>query len=343
VSAQGAGAAKVDGLYAAVLNNAYARPTLLAQARCAGLLGAMLADLQALEYHPNDPRFEEVLEAARAVFCPADTTALDFQVRLDAADALGQLGDFRLRSENWVTFSAGDFWMGAQKRDRSHTNYDPDANEDEEPVQCVHVNAYELGIYPVTVEEYRKFLEGEGYRDRRWWTAGECGEKNEPTDWDVQLLHPNRPVVGVNWYEAAAYCCWAGGRLPTEAEWQRAARGLSGRRHAWGGAPPDSSHGNFGGTVGHATPVGLYPAGATPEGIHDMSGNVWEWTNDRYRPYGVRSQSNPISLALAYQRVACGGAWNNSDMELRAACRGREHPLTTRRALGFRCARDARS
>ena len=129
--------------------------------------------------------------------------------------------------------------MGAQKTDPSKPNYDPEAYDDEGPVCVVTLGAYRIGRYPVTVTEYRRFLESGGYADPRYWTAGGHGRRQAPDHWEEQVQFPNRPVVGVSWYEALAYCRWAGGSLPSEAEWERAARGTEGRRFPWGNGPPE--------------------------------------------------------------------------------------------------------
>ena len=94
----------------------------------------------------------------------------------------------------------------------------------------------------------------------RWWVAGGFGEWRTPEDWDEQLQFPSRPVVGVSWFEAAAYCAWAGCRLPTEAEWERAARGTERTRYPWGSEPPDSERLNYDGNVGHADAGRRLPA-----------------------------------------------------------------------------------
>jgi formylglycine-generating enzyme required for sulfatase activity len=153
-------------------------------------------------------------------------------VRLEAAEALGQAGDPRLRpdQDNWVAIPACAFLMGAQKQDCTQPNYDLKANEHESPVHEVRLAAYQVSRYPVTVEEYQRFVEDDGYHKKAWWKDGGFGEWSQPDEWEGQLLHLNRPVVNVSWYEAAAWCTWTGGRLPTEAEWERVARGLQGQK-----------------------------------------------------------------------------------------------------------------
>jgi hypothetical protein len=178
------GPEKVDALFSAVLDEQ--GTDIKDRARCAGLLGAIQVNLKPLGYTPQDPRYQELMEAAMAVFDPRKGTGIPLKVRVAAADALGQAGDPRLRGNNWVRIPAGTFVMG-------EGNW---AHE-------VELDAYRIGRYPVTVEEYGRYVE-EGGR--------------EPKDWDKQLEYPNRPVVYVSWHDAKAYCEWAGVRLATEAE-----------------------------------------------------------------------------------------------------------------------------
>ena len=171
------------------------------------------------------------------------------------------------------------------------------------------MGAFQIGRYPVTVEEYGRFVEDDGYENQRWWKEGGLGEQQQPGGWEDQLLHPSRPVVRVNWYEAAAYCAWAGGRLPSEAEWERAARGAEGRKYPWGNEAPDPDRANYDKTkVGRPTPVGLSPRGATPEGVQDMAGNVWEWVADWDRERYDRKSTG--KKEEQQYRVVRGGSWN---------------------------------
>jgi hypothetical protein len=185
---------------------------------------------------------------------------------------------------------------------------------------------YKLGKYPVTVEEYRVFVESDGYANEAWWGQGGFGKFTEPGGWEEQKQHPTWPVTDVNWYEAAAYCAWAGGRLPTEAEWEYAAAGLERRKYPWGNEEPDESRANYRETgPHHPTPVGMYPAGGTPEGLQDMAGNVWEWTQ----------------TGKNHSRVSRGGAFNFDARDLR--CSARYYlivPDLRNIIIGFRCCWD---
>ncbi len=292
------GLGRVNGLFRAALERQGPNATLAAKARCAGLLGGMVNDLRPLDYQPADPRYRQLMDGVLGIFDRQKSRDIEFAVRLEAAEALRQAGDPRLRRENWVRIEGGKF---------------------------------EIGKYPVTVTEYQRFVEDGGYGEERWWKAGGYDTAaSAPQEWEEQKQHPNRPVVYVSWYEAAAYAAWAGVRLPAEAEWELAARGKEGREYPWGKEEPDATRANYGGTgPGHATPVGLYPWGATPEPeeVQDMGGNVLEWVDDWYD----REHKS---------RVLRGGSWYYNATNLRASYRSRNEPEYRNNDIGFRLARD---
>ncbi|MEE8187654.1 MAG: SUMF1/EgtB/PvdO family nonheme iron enzyme, partial [Kiloniellales bacterium] len=200
------------------------------------------------------------------------------RVRIAAGNVLGDLGDPRLGE--MVVIPAGDFLMGDGSE--RHNLSLPD---------------YRLAKYPLTNVEYRRFIDAGGYRDKSWWTeAGwlEIGQKqNEPRFWqDERFNKPNQPTIGLSWYECVAYCRWLSAetgqfhRLPTEAEWEKGARGDDGRAYPWGNEfDPDRLNGRGPGDrqVFASTPVGLYPAGVSPFGLFDCAGNVWEWCATRWK------------------------------------------------------------
>ena len=248
----------------------------------------------------------------------------------------------------WVEILAGEFLMGAQSLNPEGPNYDPEAREDESPVHPVFLSGYRIGRYPVTVEEYRRFVEDGGYGEALYWRAGGFGKWKELDGWREQIDHPTRPVVGVSWYEASAYCSWMewrkgfrGCRLPTEAEWERAARGTTGRKYPWGDDPPNGRLANFAVSTwegGHPTPVGAYPLGDTPEGISDMAGNVCEWCSDAYnRGYYEKSpKKDPKGPDRSGACVLRGGSWYALSEYLRSACRRGNHPECRFGNFGFR-------
>jgi len=220
---------------------------------------------------PADSRFKGCLEELEAVFDRQQSLDIPIQEAIEVAEAIGQAGDVRFdlkhRDKNWITIGAGEFLMGAQKKDANASNYDPEAFDEESPVHQVHLDEFQIARYPVTVAEFAEFVEDGGYQTEKNWQSGGFGDFQQPNNWDEQQSFPNRPVVEVSWFEAAAYAYWCGCRLPTEAEWERAARGDQARKYAWGNDEPSERLMNYNGNVGRATPVGVYPCGATPEGI----------------------------------------------------------------------------
>ncbi|MCB1327924.1 MAG: SUMF1/EgtB/PvdO family nonheme iron enzyme, partial [Leptospiraceae bacterium] len=158
---------------------------------------------------------------------------------------------------DWVQIPAGKFVMGEGKEQHS-----------------VDLSAYLIARTPITNAQYKRFVDETGYDPPRHWDSGEI-----PKDKDAH------PVVYVSWDDVMAFCKWAGVRLPTEAEWEKAARGAEGRTYPWGEEPPSNTRCNFGRNMGDTTAVGRYPAGNSPNGLQDMAGNVWEWTSSLYKAY----------------------------------------------------------
>lgn len=240
-------------------------------------------------------------------------------------------------THEWIEIPTGTFLMGAQSEDPNKPNYDPQALEWESSVHEVKLEGYRIARYPVTVGQYAEFMEDEGYGQERWWKAGGFGRFNQPWNWYGQILYHSRPVVGVSWWEAVAYSVWAGVRLPTEAEWERAARGTEGRKYPWGNEEPNSKRANFiDSKVGHPTPFGLFPSDITPEGVLDMGGNVSEWCADWFGDYPSVPVSDPRGPEEATLRVVRGGAWSLVAVVCRAAFRFRFVPEYRGNNLGFR-------
>ena len=151
----------------------------------------------------------------------------------------------------------------------------------------------------------------------------------------------NRAVTNVTWFGAKAYCEWAGMRLPTEAEWEKAARGTDKRPYPWGTATPTPEHANIADLVGRTVDVGSYPKGVSPYGAHDMSGNAFEWCEDWFNPdyYHDTPKDNPKGPEIGLNRVMRGGSWKFPDLA-DTTTRWFDAPFATDSDLGFRCASD---
>jgi len=217
---------------------------------------------------------------------------------------------------------AGEFTMGSDSGD-----------SDERPVHTVSLDAFWIDKHEVTNASYEKCV-----------AAGKC-ERPSSTDSDDRSSYygnsqyDNYPVIYVSWNDARNYCVWAGKRLPTEAEWEKAARGTDGRIFPWGN-DFEQSRVNNNEVVGDTTEVGKYPNGASPYGAMDMAGNVWEWVNDWYDSnyYNNTPRANPQGPASGASRVLRGGAFSSSRDFARAANRGGDRPTYRNVNIGFRCA-----
>jgi formylglycine-generating enzyme required for sulfatase activity len=272
--------------------------------------------------------------------------------RAAAGRVLGQLGDPRDLDEV-VFVPGGPFIMGSSKRDK-------EAASDERPQHTIEVADFWIGKYPVTNGQYRRFVEAGGYDERRYWTAvGWAWRQSEhkrwgrehgdrPEWWDDPAWNlPNLPVVGVCWFEALAYTRWlseATGRpcrLPTEAEWEKAARGIDGRIYPWGNDEIGPQRANYRETgVSSTSPVGCSPSGASPYGCLDMVGNVWEWCSSLYRSYPYGPGDRREDLEAEGGRVLRGGSWDDFQSSARCAFRFRfDAVIFWFNNVGFRCAR----
>jgi len=240
------------------------------------------------------------------------------------------------------------------------------AYDNERPRHEVHVPAFFIDRYPVTVDQFLAFMDDGGYRNRNYWTdagwafrqgehvehplfwrrAGKGWERRRFGTWEP--LRPDEPVSHVCWHEADAYARWAGRRLPTEAEWEKAAAASSGgitRRYPWGDTPPDGSRANLWPRGGHPAPVGSFPAGASAFGVEQLIGDVWEWTASDFAPYpGFRAFPYPEYSAVFFgsdYKVLRGGSWAVAPDTIRNTFRNWDYPIRRQIFAGFRCARDA--
>ncbi|QQO55287.1 MAG: SUMF1/EgtB/PvdO family nonheme iron enzyme [Thiohalocapsa sp. PB-PSB1] len=355
------GEAKVNGLIGGILDRLGEQPSRAAQARAVGLIGLLLRDLDPFAFQPADRRWRQTLDAAMAVFDPEQAAAIPLRDRIAAADALALAGDPRLDwtdPERWVALPGGSFYMGAQRSDQRAPNYDPEAYENEAPVHRVRIDPFQISRFPVTVADFAQFLD-DSPADPRWWRAGGADRPPEPDDWDAQQQHPSRPVVRVSWYHAMAFCAWLTDRLrrhqnpkgrfsladglvvqlPSERQWEYAARGKQGRRYPWGDQPPDPDRANYADAkVGDPSPVGIFPGDCTPEGVLDMAGNVVEWCLDAYDEYSEGDADNPLRIGEGgVSRVLRGGAFYFSSWDLRCSFRYWVASVNRFRYVGFRC------
>ncbi|MBN1657319.1 MAG: SUMF1/EgtB/PvdO family nonheme iron enzyme [Anaerolineae bacterium] len=283
--------------------------------------------------------------------------------RVAAGGALGRVGDPRFGGDylepELVTVPGGEFWMGSETKD---------AYGDEKPVHRLYLPTFQIARYPVTNLQYQLFVDANGYEERSYWTEagwawrhGEFGSKpgsyrdewwaqvtgrksfRHPEGWEDEQHPPDRanhPVVNITWFEALAYGRWLAEvtgkpyRLPTEAEWEKAARGDRDKREYPWGSKFDAAKANLGigdEQVGSTSPVGIYPGGASLYGVEELSGNVWEWTRSLwgkewsetpefaypYRPEDGREDEEAEGF-----RLCRGGSWHgNFERFARCSCR----------------------
>jgi formylglycine-generating enzyme required for sulfatase activity len=244
-------------------------------------------------------------------------------------DGFPALGDTWLRPADgmvMVYVPGGAFPMGS-------AGDDPEAMPDEQPQHRVTLDGFWIDRTEVTNAQFVQFLNEHGNSglegvkmivlDQGYTRISQAGDRFVTTEAALDL-----PVVMVTWHGAAAYCQWAGGRLPTEAQWEYAARGPEGNRYPWGNAPPTCDLANYGDCNRAAAQVGSRPAGASWCGALDIAGNVWEWVTDWFGPYSGRPQENPTGPASGHVPVLRGAGWHSPPWELRAAYRQHEVSAT---------------
>jgi serine/threonine-protein kinase len=230
-----------------------------------------------------------------------------------------------------VFIPAGEFTMGSE------------AGEDNErPPHKIGLDDYWIDIHPVTNQQYQRCV-----ADEMCTPPGRAYSFTRG-DYYGNPAYADYPVIYVNWQQAYDYCQWAGARLPGEAEWEKAARGTDGRTYPWGEEAPTCELANYGawdgadGCVGDTSPVGSYPDGASPYGVLDMAGNVWEWMGNLYYEQYTHAGviAGPAGPGEGVHPVLRGGAWNGNDSFLRSSYRFWFFADYSIDFFGFRCVRD---
>jgi len=268
--------------------------------------------------------------------------------RFEAGDILGSLGDLRIRGadeDRVALVEAGTFLRGNTE---DESKYD-----DEKPQREIYLDEFMIGKYPVTNEEFQHFVDDGGYAKKALWSKEGWQWRQEHTIDEPEYWHdrkwngPNFPVVGVSWYEAEAYARWLSKRtghryrLPTEAEWEKAARGTDGRTYPWVGEFDKNLCNSEESGLSRTSPVGIFPKGKSPYGCCDMAGNVWEWCSDWFgeKYYATSLGKNPQGPSTGSSRVLRGGCWRFDSELCSSAYRYPFVPVNRYAFQGFRLVR----
>ena len=287
----------------------------------------VLGRLNASTYQPRTPRRSHSLRPCWMIvltilfFLMLDSYANAQLDRLRRSKALEQPSS---AETPMVEIPAGEFAMGSDGGQ---------ALEDERPMHRVWIGSFSMDLHEVTTAQYASFLA--------------ATSRLAPWQWNTVDLsqHSDRPVIGVDWSDADAYCRWKGKRLPTEAEWEKSARGTDGRLYPWGNWVPNKDLANFasGARFSYSQvlmPVQSYERGKSPYGLYHMAGNVWEWVQDWYNTnyYEVSPEQNPQGPEQGQFKVLRGGSWSDLPKYLRPSGSFKLPPETPNSYVGFRCA-----
>jgi formylglycine-generating enzyme required for sulfatase activity/energy-coupling factor transporter ATP-binding protein EcfA2 len=284
------------------------------------LLGSM-----ALRDFQLSKRDDKVVALARDKLYELIESNASLEERFEAGEIVGTLGDLRIKKDSMVLVKGGKFMRGSGEDD-----------VDERPQREIYLDDFMIGKYPVTNEEFKEFVDDGGYDKKEFWTR----EGGHDRKWNAS----NFPVVGISWYEAEAYANWLSERtgyryrLPTEAEWEKVARGTKGFKYPWGENFDKNSCNSFESGLHRTSPVGIYPKGKSPYGCFDMAGNVWEWCSDWYddKYYANSPDRNPKGPSGGAYRVIRGGSWDRNAWFCRSAFRFHFDPRLRGYYLGFR-------
>jgi iron(II)-dependent oxidoreductase len=240
------------------------------------------------------------------------------------------------KGSDMVRIPAGMFLMGSSA-----------GPEDERPQHHILVGEFFIDRMPVTNAQFAQFIDAKGTQSpdgQRWYDTDDNDARihRRTGKWVADAGAEHHPVVEASWYGAGAYCAGLGKRLPTEAEWEKAARGTDGRKYPWGNESPDRSLAHFGAGWNDLRSVGNSPKGASPYGVLDLAGNGWEWVSSAYLPYPYDSKDGREDLTRLQVRVTRGGGHDSPPDELTTTHRGRQvsrNPRGGHHNIGFRCAR----
>jgi formylglycine-generating enzyme required for sulfatase activity len=294
------------------------------------------------DFQPSK-RDDKVVTLARKKLYELIDSNASLEERFEAGEIVGALGDLRIKADNMVLVKGGKFMRGSSEDDA-------DAYPEEKPQREIYIDDFNIDKYPVTNEEFKEFVDDCGYDRKEFWTreGWRWREENKifkPRYWhDRKWNGSNFPVVGIIWYEAEAYATWLSKRtghpyrLPTEAEWEKAARGTKGFKYPWGDEFDKNLCNSSESGLYHTRPVGIYPKGKSPYGCFDMAGNVWEWCSDWYidKYYANSPDRNPKGPSDGADRVFRGGSWLHGARYCRSAYRDLSFPRDRSNDLGFR-------
>jgi formylglycine-generating enzyme required for sulfatase activity len=253
-----------------------------------------------------------------------------------------------------VYVPAGEFTMGADDPD-AQTPSKPGRAYSEIPVHQVTLKAYWIDKYEVTVGQYEQCVNAGVCKVPHLESSGYNGDSAYRPKYYGNPEYKDYPVIWISWFYAKDYCTWAGRRLPTEAEWEKAGRGTDARKYTWGNDPVNSKFANlcdvnclfpqgnglYDDGWANTAPVGSFPDGASPYGAMDMAGNVWEWTSSLIKDYPYDPNDGREDLTASGERVWRGGSWTNGYWWMRVTLRYRSVDWYWNWNLGFRCAASA--
>jgi iron(II)-dependent oxidoreductase len=263
--------------------------------------------------------------------CIAGIALLLFMVTVQAQTSLNTPNS----SKTMALILEGLFTMGS--------NNGPD---DEGPEHLLFVESFFLDIVPVSNANFAKFLNVRGLQNQQGESFYDADDRDAKihwrnSSWQADPFYASHAVNEVSWVGARDYCSWLDKRLPTEAEWEKAARGVDGRKYPWGNTAPHAGLALFAAPYNSSAPVDAFPDGASPYGILDMAGNQWEWVSSAYQPYPYRSDDGRESSNAGPIRSTRGGGHDSSAQEISTTQRGRflsRNPKAGHHNIGFRCA-----